>query len=74
MSEIIKLTSDQVDKIKAKALQHMAHSKGQDCGEEKCQECCPHYEWDHDQCMDCEKERCPGEAIDRAMDSMDMER
>lgn len=33
-----------------------------------CTECCSHYEWDHDQCMDCGKERCPGEAIDRAMD------
>jgi len=41
------------------------------CEEEKCQECCPHDEWDHDQCMYCEKERCPGEAIDAAMDSME---
>ena len=41
------------------------------CENEKCQECCPHDEWDHDQCMYCEKERCPGLAIDRAMDAME---
>ena len=44
------------------------------CGEEGCQECCPHNEFDHDCCMDCGYERDPGEAIDRAMDYLDQER
>lgn len=33
-----------------------------------CEECCMHDEWDYDQCINCGKERCPGIAIDRAMD------
>ena len=54
--------------------QELAHANGDACEVEGCQECCEHWEWDHDQCMDCGFERDPGEAIDRAMDSMDEER
>lgn len=48
-----------------------AHEASEDCGVERCEECCPHDEYDHDECMDCGHERCPGEAIDRAMDSLE---
>lgn len=55
----------------AEAEKECAHWNQVTCEDEKCQECCPHDEWDHDQCMDCEKERCPGIAIDRAMDYLE---
>lgn len=51
-----------------KARWQMKNEECLGCDEHECMECCPHDEWDHDQCMDCGKERCPGEAIDRAMD------
>lgn len=44
------------------------------CEEIECQDCCQHGEWDHDMCLDCGYERCPGAEIDRAMDSIDEER
>lgn len=44
------------------------------CEDYGCQDCCPHDEKDHDQCVDCGKEFDPGLAIDRAMDSLDYER
>jgi hypothetical protein len=39
------------------------------CEEAECQDCCQHNSsgFDHDICIDCGYERCPGEAIDRAM-------
>ncbi len=46
----------------------------QGCENRECQQCCPHDEYDHDVCLDCGNERDPGEAIDRAMDAMDMDR
>lgn len=49
-----------------------AHENSEDCGEEGCQECCPHSDSrDHGICIDCGHEEDPGEAIDRAMDAMD---
>ena len=39
------------------------------CEEVECQSCCQHEDFDHDMCLDCGYERCPGDAIDRAMDS-----
>lgn len=42
-----------------------------DCGIDECQECCPHDEFDHDQCLACGYERDPGAAIDAAMDSFE---
>lgn len=36
-----------------------------------CVSCCEHNESDHGVCLDCECEMDPGEAIDRAMDSME---
>ena len=48
--------------------QRAAHEAGEDCGVERCQECCPHDERDHGICLDCEHEEDPGAAIDRAMD------
>lgn len=41
------------------------------CEDPKCQDCCPHDERDHGICLDCEHEEDPGEAIDRAMDSIE---
>jgi hypothetical protein len=38
------------------------------CDEPGCAICCEHDEFDHDQCIDCEYERDPGESIDHAMD------
>lgn len=50
-------------------LTNRAHEAGEDCGKEKCQECCPHSdERDHGMCIDCGHEEDPGAAIDRAMD------
>lgn len=31
-----------------------------------CQACCPHQEFDHYICLDCEYEKCPGDDIDAA--------
>lgn len=45
-----------------------AHDVGEDCGTERCQECCAHDERDHGICLDCEHEEDAGAAIDRAMD------
>lgn len=45
--------------------------EGDYCEDPKCQSCCPHSERDHGICLDCEHEEDPGEAIDRAMDSME---
>lgn len=50
------------------------HDEGADCGREDCQQCCPHDERDHGICLYCAHEQDPGEAIDRAMDSIDTER
>lgn len=44
------------------------------CEEEKCQSCCPHDERDHGICLACEDEDDGSGDIDRAHDSMDMER
>lgn len=52
---------------------HQADERGT-CEEESCQSCCPHDDRDHGICLSCEHEEDPGVAIDRAMDSMDMER
>ena len=41
------------------------------CNNPKCQECCPHDDFDHDMCLDCGYERDPGIAIDYAMDYME---
>lgn len=41
------------------------------CESEDCQDCCTHDEFDHDVCLYCGYERCPGIAIDRAMDAME---
>jgi hypothetical protein len=38
------------------------------CDVHGCPSCCEHWEWDHDICMDCGKERDVGAEIDRAMD------
>jgi hypothetical protein len=54
-----------------KQTQNQMHEELGYCKEDGCQECCPHDEWDHDMCLDCGKERCPGEAIDRAMNSLE---
>jgi len=40
----------------------------------QCQDCCEHWEQDHYICLDCGKELDPGEAIDKAMDSIQEER
>jgi len=32
------------------------HGAGLDCGEEGCQICCAHQEFDHNICLDCGKE------------------
>lgn len=45
-----------------------------ECENEGCQECCEHHDLDHYICIDCGKELDPGIFIDRAMDSIDMER
>lgn len=47
-----------------------------ECGEDltvdgQCQQCCTHDERDHWICLDCGHEGDPGEAIDRAMDTME---
>lgn len=48
-----------------------AHNNGDDCGWEKCSQCCVHDERDHGICLDCGHEEDPGAAIDRAMDAME---
>ena len=44
------------------------------CDEPDCQACCEHNERDHGICLDCGHESDGSEDIDRAMDSIDMER
>lgn len=44
-----------------------AHDANQQCGDEKCQECCEHDEHDHFICMYCDKELDPGHYIEQAM-------
>lgn len=41
------------------------------CGNPKCQTCCPHDEFDHGMCLDCGYVRDPGEAIDALRDYLD---
>ncbi len=41
------------------------------CEAGDCQTCCQHDERDHGICLDCGHEEAPGEAIDRAMDSIE---
>ena len=48
--------------------QDLSHPSGEDCGQDKCQLCCPHDEYDHWICLDCGHEKDPGEDIDAAMD------
>jgi hypothetical protein len=49
-------------------------AEGEPCEVSDCQECCSHDERDHGICLDCGHEQDPGEAIDRAMDSLDQDR
>lgn len=44
------------------------------CGDDKCQTCCPHDEFDHYICLDCGYEKCPGGDIDAAEYIFDPER
>lgn len=48
--------------------QEELHDAGENCDQDKCQECCQHDDRDHGICLNCEHEEDPGEAIDRAMD------
>ncbi len=43
-----------------------AEKPGGPCEMERCQACCPHDEFDHYVCMDCDYEKCPGDDIDAA--------
>ena len=57
-----------IKRLIAQGAADAAHEAGDDCGDDRCQECCPHDERDHGICLYCGHEQDPGEAIDAAMD------